>query len=438
MSSIGIALLMLVLVLVMIFFGVHIAVALLTTSVLGSWLVTGDFFAAAIGILGMGPFYVMFNYSLAVVPLFLLMGIFVNGSGASKDLYEVAFYWFGRLPGGLGIVTVVSNALFAAVTGVSIASAAVFSKIAVPQMIDFGYKKRFSVGCVAGTSALGMLIPPSILLIVYGIISAESIGKLFIAGIVPGILLAANYSVMIVLIAYRFPKLLGKPSRPEKLGWGFRLKSLTRASWTVGLIVLILGGMYGGIFTPTEAGAIGCVGALAIMVFRGKLKGKNFIEMLMEAGLTTASVFLLFISAQMFARMLTLSGLVVEISEFMTTIEIHPLFVISGMLLILMLMGTFLDIISIMLITMPIFIPVNEAFGFSVIWFGILATISIETGIMTPPFGMVVFVVKASLGDLVTLEDIYVGSFPFLLTLVFTIAILLLFPGLCTWLPGLM
>lgn len=438
MSSIEIVLLMMVVTLALIFFGVHIGVALLTISVLGSWLITGDFFAAANGILGMGPFYVTFDYALAVVPLFLLMGLFVNGSGASKDLYEVAFYWFGRLPGGLGIVTVVSNALFAAVTGVSIASAAVFSKIAVPQMLDFGYAKRFSVGCVAGTSALGMLIPPSILLIVYGIIATESIGKLFMAGIVPGILLAATYSMLIFLIAYRFPKILGKPSRPEKLGWRFKFKSLIRVSWTMGLIVLILGGMYGGVFTPTEAGAIGCVAALAIMLLRGKFKRKDFVEILMEAGLTTASVFFLFISAQMFARMLTVSGLVLEISEFMTTINIHPLLVVSGMLLILMLMGTFLDIISIMLITMPIFIPVIEAFGFSVIWFGILATISIETGIITPPFGMVVFVVKASLGDLVTLEDVYIGSFPFLLTLVFTIAILLLFPDLCTWLPSLM
>ncbi len=438
MSSAVIVILLLALTIAMIFLGVNIGVALLTISVLGAWVFTGSFSSSAIGILGTGPFYATFDYALAVIPLFLLMGLFSNGSGASKDIYDAGFAWLGRLPGGLGIVTVIANAVFAAVTGVSIASAAVFSKIAVPQMLRYGYKKKFSVGCVVGSSALGMLIPPSLLLIVYGIVSSESIGKLFIAGIIPGILLVVNYSLGIILSSWFYPKLLGKPFLPEKMDWASRFKSVFQAFWNVGLIVLVLGGIYGGIFTPTEAGAIGCMGALLIMVFRGKFKLEEFKQILMEAGSITASVFLLFIGAQMFARMLALSGVIEDVSQFVTTLTIHPLLIVSGMLVIIMLMGTFLDIISIMLITMPIFIPIIDAFGFSLIWFGVLATIAIETGMMTPPFGMVVFVAKASLGDLVTVEDIYIGSAPFLLVLILTMAILLLNPWLVTWLPTVM
>jgi C4-dicarboxylate transporter DctM subunit len=437
MSSSVIALLMLVLTLVLILLGIHISFALLGTSVLGLWLILGDLSSSA-SILGTGPFYVTFDYALAVIPLFVLMGLFANASGASRDLYQAGFAWFGRLPGGLGIVTVIANAIFAAVTGVSIASAAVFSKIAVPQMLHYGYSPRFSAGCVAGTSALGMLIPPSIILIIYGIMSSESIGKLFIAGILPGILLTTIFSLAILIMAYLLPSVLGKPFRPEKLGWATRLRSLAQASSIVFLVVLVLGGMYAGIFTPTEAGAIGCLGALAIMIVKGRLNLKELREALMESGFTTASVFLLFIGAQMFGRMLTLSGAVADLSEFIANLTIHPRLIIAGMLAILMLMGTFLDIISILVIAIPIMLPVVEILGFDLIWFGILATVAIETGLVTPPFGMAVFVVKGSLGHLTTLEDIYIGSLPFLLVLILTIVILLFCPGLATWLPSLM
>ncbi len=215
MSPIIVAILMVILTMTLILLGVHIGVTLLATSVLGIWLIVGDFSIAA-SLMGTGPFYATFDYALAVIPLFVLMGLFANASGASRDLYQAGFAWFGRLPGGLGIVTVVANAVFAAVTGVSIASAAVFSKIAVPQMLRFGYSARFSTGCVAGSSALGMLIPPSIMLIIYGILTNESVGGLFIAGIVPGVLLTVNYSIAIMIMACFFPKILGSPERPEK------------------------------------------------------------------------------------------------------------------------------------------------------------------------------------------------------------------------------
>jgi len=436
-SPVIVAIVMVILTMTLIFLGVHIGVTLLATSVLGIWLIVGDFPVAA-SLMGTGPFYATFDYALAVIPLFVLMGLFANASGASRDLYQAGFAWFGRMPGGLGIVTVVANAVFAAVTGVSIASAAVFSKIAVPQMLRFGYSARFSTGCVAGSSALGMLIPPSIMLIIYGILTNESVGGLFIAGIVPGVLLTVNYSIAIMVMAYFFPKILGSPERPEKSGWGERVKALGRASSVGGLVVLVLGGMYAGMFTPTEAGAVGCVGALVIMVLKRRFNLQDLRATLMDAGFTTASVFLLFIGAQMFGRMLTISGVVADLSQWVTKLQIDPILIIVGMLTILMLMGTFLDVISILVISIPIMLPVLEVLGINLIWFGILATISIETGLVTPPFGMSVFVVKGSLGDLVSIEEIFIGSIPFLLVLFATIAILLFNPWLATWLPSMM
>jgi tripartite ATP-independent transporter DctM subunit len=437
MSTVLIAVIMLSLAIALILLGVHIGVVLLSTSILGMWFIMDDFGIAA-SVLGTGPFYAVFNYNFAVIPLFVLMGLFANASGASSDLYDAGFAWLGRLRGGLGLVTIISNAIFAAVTGVSIASAAVFGKIAVPEMLRFGYSKRFSMGCVAGSSALGMLIPPSLLLIVYGILAGQSIGKLFIAGIIPGILLAGTYSAAVLIMAYFYPRILGKPLRPEKISWTNRFKSLGRASSIGFLIAMVLGGIYAGVFTPTEAGAIGCVGAMIIMLVKGRFNMENLSYSLMETGLTTASVFLLIIGAQMFARMLTVSGVVASLSEYSTTLALPPKLIAACMLIILMLLGTFLDVTSILIVAMPIMLPVAEALHFDLIWFGVMCTISIETGLITPPFGMAVFVVKGAVGDMATVEDIFIGSFPFLLILLLTIAILIFFPSLSTWLPSLM
>jgi C4-dicarboxylate transporter DctM subunit len=437
MSAVLIAVMMLLAALILIILGVHIGVALLSTSVLGLFLIIGDF-GRAVRVLGTGPFYSVFNYNLSVIPLFVLMGLFANASGASRDLYDTGFDWLGRVRGGLGIVTVLSNAVFAAVTGVSIASAAVFGKIAVPEMRRYGYSKRFATGCVAGSSALGMLIPPSLLFIVYGLLSGQSIGKMFIAGIVPGLLLAGTYSVAILIFSYIKPKMLGNPLIPERITWSRRFKSLLKSSSIAGLIVVVLGGIYAGVFTPTEAGAVGCIGAMVIMMIKRQFNPKNLSYALKETGLTTASVFLLIIGAQMFSRMLTVSGLVDVLSEFSTSLALHPKLIAAFMMVILMLLGMFLDVTSILLISMPIMLPVATKLGFDPIWFGVMCTISIETGLITPPFGMAVFVVKGTMGEDITVEDIFAGSFPFLIILILTIVILLFFPVLSTWLPSLM
>ena len=437
MTPVAIAVLMLLATIVLVLMGAHISIALLSTGVLGLLLIIGDF-GRAVSVLGTGPFYSVFNYEFSVIPLFVLMGLFANASGASKDLYDAGFKFFGRVKGGLGIVTVISNAIFAAVTGVSIASAAVFGKIAVPEMRRYGYSMKFSTGCVAGSSALGMLIPPSLLFIVYGLLSGESIGRMFIAGIIPGIILAATYSIAVLAMAQFNPKMLGNPTVPERTSAGEKIRSIGKASSIAGLILLVLGGIYAGIFTPTEAGAVGCIGALVVMIIKGKFTFSNIKYALKETGMTTASVFLLIIGAQIFSRMLTISGLVDVLSHWVVALSLHPKLIMAMMMVILMILGTFLDVTSILLISMPIMLPVAQELGFSLIWFGVMATICIETGLITPPFGMSVFVVKGAVGDGVTVEEVFAGSMPFFVILLLTIVILLLFPILSTWLPGMM
>jgi C4-dicarboxylate transporter DctM subunit len=437
MSPELIAVIMLGATLAFILVGVHIAIALLSMGVLGLVLIIGDF-GRAVSVLGTGPFYAVFNYEFTVIPLFVLMGLLANAAGASQDLYDAGFKWIGRSKGGLGIVTVLANAVFAAVTGVSIASAAVFGKIAVPEMRRYGYSMRFATGCVAGSSVIGMLIPPSLLFIVYGLLTGESIGRMFVAGIVPGLVLASVYTVGILSMATFRPRMLGDPRAPEKFSWSERLRSLGGASSIGVLILVVLGGIYAGVFTPTEAGAVGCIGALAVTVAKKRFNWKNIEYALKEAGLTTASVFLLIIGAQIFSRMLTVSGLVELLSNAAVSLPLHPKLVMALMMVILMLLGTFLDVTSIFLIALPIMLPVAQHLGFNLIWFGVMCTICTETGLLTPPFGMSVFVVKSAVGPEVTVEEVFAGSLPFFLMLILTIVVLLLFPPLSTWLPGLM
>lgn len=421
----------------LILLGVHIAVALLSMSVVGLILIIGDF-GRALSVLGTGPFYAVFNYEFTVIPLFILMGLFANVAGASQDLYDAGFKWVGRSKGGLGIVTVLANAVFAAVTGVSIASAAVFGKIAVPEMRRYGYSMRFATGCVAGSSVIGMLIPPSLLFIVYGLLTGESIGRLFIAGIVPGILLSVIYVTGILLMSTLRPQMLGNPRTPEAFTWQERWRALGRASSIGVLILVVLGGIYAGVFTPTEAGAVGCIGSLVIAAVKKRLTWKNVLLALKDAGLTTAAVFLLIIGAQIFSRMLTVSGLVELLSKAIVGLPIHPKLVMALMMVILMLLGTFLDVTSIFLISLPIMLPVAQHLGFSLIWFGVMCTICTETGLVTPPFGMSVFVVKSAVGPEVTVEEVFAGAMPFFLMMLLAITILLFVPWLATWLPGLM
>lgn len=437
MDPIVIALISVLLLMAAILMGIHVGVALAMMSVIGMWWITGNF-TIAIKLLGTTSYRSIMDYIFGVIPMFVLMGMLANLSGASKELYDSANALLGRVRGGLGIATVIANAVFAAITGVSVASAAVFSKIAIPQMRRLGYDRRFALGTVAGSSLLGMLIPPSILFIIYGVLTEEAIGKLFIAGILPGLVLAVVLSVGIYLMVLIRPELGGK--RPDFAEIGLKNFLITLFKpWTfLMLISLVLGGIYLGFFTPTEAGAIGAFGAFILFLLKRGLNVKELWTTLQETGYTSASIFFLLISAQMYSRMLTVSGLPAQASKLVAAMDVPPIFIIIIFVIIFIILGAILDSSSILLVTIPLMYPVIKALQFDNIWFGVVAVVAVEMGLLTPPFGMVVFAMKASLIDEATIEDIFVGSFPFLIMIVAVLILVIAFPSLSLWLPGLM
>ena len=439
MDPVVIASLTVLVLLVLIIVGLHVGVALGLMSFLGLWMVTSNF-GIALKLLGNTPFRAVMDYVFGVVPMFVLMGMLANLSGASQELYDSANVLFRRLRGGLGIATVIANAIFAAITGVSIASAAVFSKIAIPQMDRLGYNRTFSLGTVAGSSVLGMLIPPSVLLIVYGILTEEAIGKLFVAGILPGILLSFALSLGIYIMVLIKPSLGGKRPTKEDFADGETdlLRALFRPWAFVVLIIVTLGGIWVGFFTPTEAGAIGAFGAFILVIVKGKLNPRALWNVLQETGYSTASIFLLLITAQMYSRMLTLSGLPAVVSDWASQLPVPPIVVILMFMFIFVVLGAFLDSTSILLVCIPLMQPVVELFHYDLIWFGIISVVTIEMGLLTPPFGMVVYAMKSAMGEEVTVEQIFYGSAPFLLIMVVTVALLIAFPQISTFLPSLM
>lgn len=334
---------------------------------------------------------------------------------------------------GWGIATVGANAIFAAITGVSIASAAVFTKVAVPQMIARGYNPRFAVGVVAGSSVLGMLIPPSLLLIIYGILVEVSIGDLFIAGIMPGLLLAAFYIIGIMAMARLTPRFLGNPregAMATEPVFG-RLALVRKMAPVVLLIAAVFGGIYGGFFTPTEAGAVGALGALIVALARKTLDWGTFWRILVETGQVTASICILFVAATMYSRMLALSGFPNALGDWLTAAELGFYGIVLAYVLILLLLGSILDSTSIMLIAVPLFAPPLLALGADLVWFGIVTIIAVEIGLLTPPLGISAFVVKANLDDdHISLRDTFLGSAPFAAIMMLCLIVVITFPWL--------
>lgn len=415
-----------------VYVGVHIGIALILTSFLGIWLIR-DSIAIASHLLAMAAADSIANYIFGVIPLFVLMGVVVSESDLGRDTFDVAQNLVRKIKGGLGIATVAANAVFAAITGVSVASAAVFTKISVPEMTRLGYRPRFAVGVVAGSSVLGMLIPPSLLLIIYGILSDQSIGLLFIAGIIPGILLAGIYSLGIFLLAHLAPGYVGGPSEGVisplgRIGWGQAAGKLGPIG---ALIILVLGGIYGGIFTPTEAAAVGAFLAILIAFVRGRLTMTKMWEILLETGQVSVAIFFLIIAASIYSRMLAMSGIPDYLGTALAGLQIGLYGFLIIYLIILVLLGMIIDAASTMLIAAPLAIPVAQAFGADLIWFGIVSVIGAEVGLLTPPFGMSVYAVKATLKDeRITLGDIFAGSFPFVVMMVIVLMLVCLFPWL--------
>lgn len=429
---------MLGLLIVLILMGTHIGVALAVCSALGVWLMLGSF-EAAVSILGNTAYEAVRKDVFAVIPLFVLMGDFISRSGAASDLYRICDRTLKRLPGRLAIATIAGNTVFAAVTGVSIAAAAAFSRIAYPEMKRVGYKQTFSLGAVAGSACLGMLIPPSVLLIVWAILTEMSVGALFIAGIVPGILLALLFTGYVVVSARRSPDIA--PAFQEDLVPMTREELRSELIGGLGilfLILLVIGGIWTGFFTPTEAAGFGALGAFVIGVVKG-MRGKEILEAIYQAGRTTAPIMFLLITAQMYSRLLALGGAVNFIQGLFFGLGVEPWMIVALMILIWLLLGMLVDSVSIILLTVPIFAPIAAVLGIDPIAFAIFGILVIEAGLLTPPFGLLVYTVKGAVPDpSVTLGQIFLGSTPYFILILVAALIVLLLPGLATWLPQMM
>ena len=415
---------------VLIYLGLHVPIALALSSFVGVWLVRGSPDLAS-RLIAIAAEESIASYIFGVVPLFVLMGLVVAEAGLGKDAFDVARRGFGKVKGGLGVATVFSNAIFAAITGISIASAAIFTRVAVPEMRRSGYKPKFAVGVVAGSSVLGMLIPPSLLLILYGVLSERSVGTLFIAGILPGILLAAAYAVFIIVMAYRAPGFVGRTTPVGDLAPLPFGQVLGKLGPIVVLILLVLGGIYGGIFTPTEAGAVGALGAIVVAALKRRLPWKTLWRVTIETGHITAAICFLIIAASMYSRMLALSGVPAFIASWVVNADLGIYGFIAIYILICIVMGTILDSSSIMLVLLPLVLPIATTLGIDLIWFGIITVIAIEIGLLTPPLGISIYVIKGTLDDQsVDLNAIFAGALPFAAIMLLVLVIVVAFPWL--------
>ena len=430
----GLALIGALVILVML--GVHIAVALFGVAFVGVWMIRDNPFLA-MRLLSVSAYNGIADYLFATIPLFVLMGLLVSISNVGKDTFEVAEALLRRVRGGLGIATVAANAVFAAVTGVSIASAAVFTKVAVPEMTRHGYRKAFAAGTVAGSSILGMLIPPSLLMIIYGVLAEVSIGKMFIAGVIPGIIIAVGFVAMILLLATFAP---GYVYDLEKRTAG-TLATETREMPTreiLGklvpialLVALVLGGLYTGFFTPTEAGGIGAFGAFLIALSRRSLGGGRMWRVLTETGAVSVGILILLIAAGYYSRMLSMAGVPNAIGDLVQSTGLGAYGFLFVFILIILFLGMFLDSSSILLIMCPIAVPIAQSFGFDLIHFGIITVIAVEIGLLTPPFGISVFTVKSTLGASdISVETIFAGAMPYIAVMLIALVFVALFPSL--------
>ena len=417
----------------------HIGVALGVASVIGVWLAYGDL-EIALSILGSTSYEAIRSDALAVIPLFVLMGEVLSKAGAATDLYRLCDSALRRLPGRLAAATVFGNAAFAAVSGVSIASAATFSRIAYPEMRTLGYDKSYALGVVAGSACLGMLIPPSVLLIVWAILTEGSVGALFIAGVGPGILLALAFVGYNVFAAIRNPSLAPSQNQ-EHDGAELPEEKLSRESLfgglgVVGLILLVLGGIWLGWFTPTEAAGFGAAGGILI-AFMKKMTMGEFVSAVIAAGRTAAPIMFLLIAGSMYARLLAVSGGTGMITDLFNNSGLSPFMIIMAMTVIWLLMGTLIDSISIILLTVPIFFPLAIAAGIPELAFAIYGIMIIEAGLLTPPVGLLIYTVKAAVPDkTVTLAHAFKGAIPYWVLILIVAALILILPAIATWLPA--
>ena len=431
---------LLVIMLVMVFAGVHVAVALGIGAAAGIYMMHGDITVVR-AFIASTAYEALRDYVFAVIPLFMLMGDFLAKCGAARDLFALINRLFRWMPGRLAIATVFANAVFAFVTGVSIAAAAAFSRIAYPEMKRYGYERKFALGCIAGSACLGMLIPPSVLMIVWGVLTEQAIGKIFIAGIIPGFIVVGFYCAYILGVAWLQPQRVGigveaAPNAPAEMELGdaeFR-KVLASTLLVIALIAATLGGIWLGFFTPTEGAGVGAALALLLALWKG-LRAKELFEVVLSVGRTSAPLLMLLFCAQLYSRVLSMTGITAAAKELFIASGLGIFGVLAIMVAIWFVLGCLIDSISIIILTVPVFAPIAMALGFDPLAFAILGILAIECGLLTPPFGMLVFTVKAALPGEATVGEIFQGSIPYWIALLGAVVVIAVYPRLATWLP---
>jgi len=438
------AILLVVCLIGLVVFGVHIAIALGMTSALGIWLVTGrdmNAFHTVQTMLAGTAYEAIRAYVFAVIPLFMLMGEFIGKSGTVTDVYRGINRLLKRIPGRLAIATVLGNALFSFVTGVSIASAAAFSRIAYPEMKRFNYHKGFALGAIAGSSCLGMLIPPSVLMIVWGILTQQSIGQIFAAGVIPGLMLASMFIIYVFIRAIMNPSLVGGGENAPEVE---EIEEVSMVQFLISLagislvVVAVLGGIWFGFFTPTEGAGAGALIGLLLGIIKG-MRIKDIIESILLVGKTSAPILLLLITAALYSRTLAMTGMANAIEGLFLDSGMAPWMILTVMVGIWFALGMIIDSISIMLLTAAIFAPIAVKLGYDPIAFAIIGIIAIEAGLYTPPFGLLVYTVKSAIQEFdpdINVMTIFKSSTPYWMIMLLAMVMIVNFPEIATWLPN--
>ena len=410
------------------FFGIILAVG---------WPAGGEFdfqrgFDAAWAYIAFEPFSFIANFPIIAVPLFLMMGYVAFHAGFTKDIYYTARVWLSQLNGGLAMASVAGCAMFAAVSGSSLATAAAMGKLAVPEMLRYKYHPGIATGVVAASGTLGSLIPPSILMVLYGIFTEESIGQLLMAGLIPGILSAAIYMGMVWIRATINPELAPKA---ESVSWADRFIAL-KGVWSIlVLFLIVMGGIYSGIVTPTEAAAAGCAGAWILGFITRRLTKEASKDAAIETAKQVANVFALVLGAKIFVGFVALTGVAGDLTGWATNLDVDPIWILLSLSLVFVVLGTFMDPLGMMLLTLPVVTPVIQDLGYDLVWFGVIMVKFLEIGLITPPVGLNVYVLKGVVGDAVPLETIFKGILWFLAMDILTLVVLILYPEISLWLP---
>jgi len=414
--------------------GTHIGVALGLAGVLGMYLAIGP--DATWAQLAMVPFATTNSFMLAVIPLFILMGSFATQANLTTDLYRAAYAWLGRLPGGLAIATTFASAAFGAASGSTIVNAAVFTRMALPEMTRLGYDKRLSAGCIAASGTLAALIPPSILMVVYAIITEQSIGKMMLAGLIPGIITAFVFMAGIYVRVKLNPSLAPMPK--ELISWPDRFRALSGVWGICVLFFIVIGGIYAGLFTPTFAGAVGAFGAFVIVILKRRLTKRSMLEIIKDTGINSTTIFIIIIGGMLFSRFLTYTGIISEVTKYLIALDLAPTTYLLCFIVVFLILGMFIEAIAIIVMTMPVMYPVLIGVGYDPIWLGIIAIKLAEISLCTPPVGLNVYVVRSASPIPLTLENVFAGVMPFVMMDFVVLAVLIYFPQLSTFLPNLM